>query len=323
MSATMPDEHDALAFVERAIGQRPVSASRFTTGLKHYVYDCELADGQGLVARLSRPEHRSVQADAARLSDVLRPRGVPLPEILYRGLDDTPPGLLLRRLPGRDLAHEINATTEPQRRAIATEVARWQDMAATLPTAGRYGYAADPAAAPHADWGGVLQGMLDRAQRNTAISRNVDSRVLDELGMLVASRRDSLQAVAATPFLHDATTKNVIVDGGRVTGLVDVDDLCFGDRRWTAALTLAALILMGGPRDYAANLLAAGGGQPDEDFALYTALFAVDLLSEAGRHFNRDRPIVLADEGALQQAVLVAMDGARGRQKDWLVRLCA
>jgi hypothetical protein len=46
--------------------------------------------------------------------------------------------------------------------------------------------------------------------------------------------RDALDAIRATPFLHDTTTKNVIVThDGVVSGIVDVDDLCFGDLKWT------------------------------------------------------------------------------------------
>jgi hypothetical protein len=53
------------------------------------------------------------------------------------------------------------------------------------------------------------------------------------------------------PFLHDTTTKNVIVtSGGAFSGIVDVDDLCFGDPRYVVALALASLTASGGALQY-------------------------------------------------------------------------
>jgi hypothetical protein len=37
---------------------------------------------------------------------------------------------------------------------------------------------------------------------------------------------------------------------GTFSGIVDLDDLCFGDPRYVVALTLASLLAAGGPPDY-------------------------------------------------------------------------
>jgi hypothetical protein len=51
---------------------------------------------------------------------------------------------------------------------------------------------------------------------------------------------EEFDRIAPTPFLHDTTTKNVIVTSeGHFSGIVDVDDLCLGDPRYPAALTQA------------------------------------------------------------------------------------
>ena len=49
---------------------------------------------------------------------------------------------------------------------------------------------------------------------------------------MVSAARAELDALSPVPFLHDTTTKNVIVTPeGSFSGIVDVDDLCFGDPR--------------------------------------------------------------------------------------------
>ena len=59
-----------------------VSVSRFPTGLCHLVFDVVLAGGEQLVVRVGTPETRHLVAGAVAWSGVLRPAGVPLPELL-------------------------------------------------------------------------------------------------------------------------------------------------------------------------------------------------------------------------------------------------
>ena len=52
---------------------------------------------------------------------------------------------------------------------------------------------------------------------------------------------EELRAIRAIPFLWDASERNVIVYDGKITGIVDVDDICFGDPLLVLALTYTAL----------------------------------------------------------------------------------
>jgi len=109
--------------------------------------------------------------------------------------------------------------------------------------------------------------------------------------------------VGAVPFLHDTTTKNVIITSeGRFSGIVDVDDLCWGDPRFAPALTLASMQAFGGPRHYVAAWLRRAGFKDDRLFRTYVALCALDLVAEQGKVFNGNE--VKAD--AEQQAHLLA-----------------
>ncbi len=87
--------------------------------------------------------------------------------------------------------------------------------------------------------------------------------------------------------LVDTTTKNVIVTpGGTFSGIVDVDDLCFGDPRYVVALTLASLTVSGGPIHYVDAWMSSANYQDDRIFRLYVVLFIVDFMSEHGQAFN-------------------------------------
>src|SRR6202008_257200 len=91
---------------------------------------------------------------------------------------------------------------------------------------------------PHRRWRGVVVASLARSRARIRAAGIVGESVIDSVEAS-ASRFGYLDRVRATPFLHDITTKNVIVHEGRLSGIVDVDDVCFGD-----PLLLIALIRM-------------------------------------------------------------------------------
>ena len=107
---------------------------------------------------------------------------------------------------------------------------------------------------------------------------------VESVAALVAARRETLDALPATAFLHDTTTRNVIVTpAGSLSGIVDVDDLCFGDPRYTPALTMAVLLAHNGPVAYVEHWMRVAGQRDNGLFRLYVALFLVDLMSEHGQ----------------------------------------
>ena len=119
-----------------------------------------------------------------------------------------------------------------------------------------------------------------------------DQNVVEAVADLLKIHRSELDALQATPFLHDTTTKNVIVtEQGVLSGIVDVDDLCFGDPRYAPALTLAVLLAHGRRAHYVEAWMAAAGHDDDRIFRLYVALFLLDLMSEHGQSFMYGRPL--------------------------------
>lgn len=299
-----PSPELAAAIATRAIGCAPVAVRRFTTGAQHYVFDVEFSDRPSVVARIGSRSAHSLMAGALHLSGLLRPRGAPLPAILAEDIRGEFPWLLLERLPGTDLGACINGLSEEQRDRIAARVAHAQAIVAQAGSAGRYGYAVRPEEAPHSAWRQVLEASLARSRRRIAFAGLFDIGVVDIAQSVLAALRDDIDKVAATPFLHDTTTKNVIVAAdGRFSGIVDVDDLCFGDPRYPAALTRAALMAHGGPVSYVCAWSRHAGWPEDRLFQLYVALYLLDLMGEHGHTFNgNERASTPAARAALREA---------------------
>jgi hypothetical protein len=85
-----------------------------------------------------------------------------------------------------------------------------------------------------------------------------------------------------------------------LSGIVDVDFVCFGDSLLTTALTHMALINMRSDLDYISYWCEAARvtERQREVLTCYTALFCVDFMSELGQQFNRERPAPLDREKA-------------------------
>ena len=129
----------------------------------------------------------------------------------------------------------------------------------------------------------VAEGVFDRSG---VVDAEIDERVRARLGCFDGY----LNRIEPVPFLHDTTTKNVIIDGGRPTGIVDVDTICFGDPLFTLSLTRMALLAHGNDTDYIDHWERHLNLTPEQHRAslLYTAIHCVAFLSELGQPFNSD-----------------------------------
>ena len=286
MPETLPDDRLAGNLVTELFGWRPTSIHRFTTGLAFFVYDV-LGDGENVVVRLGRPSQAAALENAVALARLLRPRGVPLPAMLATGVAQGLPYMILERLPGADLGQVMHALSPASLEGIAQAVADAQRATMRLGAGTRFGYAASADAAPHASWTDVVAGHLARSERRIMANGLFPTAVIAEAQALFARHAEALGRIPATPFLHDTTTKNVIVaPSGTFSGIVDVDDLCFGDPRYVAALTKVAMLVHGGPVDYVAAWMARAGWAEDALFQFYVTMFLLDFMSEHGTSFN-------------------------------------
>lgn len=299
MDANTPSCSIAGDLAAAAIGQRPVNVDRFVTGSQHYVFEVAFPATAPVVVRIAAENSREAMAGSLELSHRLRALGVPLPAIIAAGIDHRFPHLIFERLPGTDLGNVIQSLSDPKLERIASRVANAQRITATTASAGRYGYSLTPSGAPHARWSQVLEDNLGRSRKRIAAAGLFGQDVVDTVAGMVCATRAELDSLAAIPFLHDTTTKNVIVTTeGEFSGIVDVDDLCFGDPRYVLALTLAALRAFGGSTHYIDAWMSFADYRRDRLFQLYVALFLVDFMSEEGQAFNNNRPAFSADRRA-------------------------
>ena len=113
----------------------------------------------------------------------------------------------------------------------------------------------------------------------------IDERQVDRVAARHETHRAYFERVARTPFLDDTTTKNVIIDNGKLSGIVDIDMVCFGDPLFTVALTRMSLLSREYDVDYIGFWCAELNITTEQANVLdaYTALVCVDFLGEIGQ----------------------------------------
>lgn len=100
--------------------------------------------------------------------------------------------------------------------------------------------------------------------------------VVDRVQAAVDGHAAYVASIESRCFLDDTTAKNAIVHNRRLSGIVDVDVVCFGDPLRTPALTRMALLALGYDTeyvDYWAGELAVTDEQRSV-LAVYTACTA-------------------------------------------------
>lgn len=310
-ASKLPDADFVRQLTTKVLGVRATKARQFLTGLRHFVFEVEFEERPSVVMRLASGDNRAKIADAVRLSKLLRPLGIPLPALIAADTIGPYPYMVLERLAGVDLGQAMNQLSEAALDTIAARVVAAQKVVAGLPAAGRFGYAALAEEAPFPAWSHVLDDGLNGARARLQSARLFDVSVVDRVAACIEKDRHLIDAMNATPFLHDTTTKNVIVtEEGAFSGIVDVDSLCWGDPRFAASLTMASILFHEGPVSYVQAWMRYAEAQMDKVFWLYVAQSLVTFMSEYGQTFRGEE---LKLDDATKRRLLEAFEAAIGQ----------
>ena len=202
--------------------------------------------------------------------------------------------MLLERLPGTDLGDVYAELSSAEKRDIAGHVADIQIRVGSLPEGPGFGWATsynDPGLSTERDLVAHWRESLIW-KRNAIKDRGYcDPAFVDRIEALIPSFADHASSVRPRPCLEDTTTKNVIIDRGRFSGLVDVDGVLFGDVLSGVGLTQMSLLCSGYDTDYIEYwcefMKVSVRRRRVVDF--YSALFGLAFMTEVGQVFNKDR----------------------------------
>jgi aminoglycoside phosphotransferase (APT) family kinase protein len=273
----------AADLVRTALGVQPLGVVRQgLTDSGNDVFRAVLPDRRAVALRVS--PHPAAFASTRRNLEVLRGLGLPVAEVLGAGGTDTGGSfILLSWIPGRDLQIELARMSPEQMTRVAQAVTGCQKRVGTLPQGAGFGWSPIGGKAGAASWTEIFGAPAPGPVATGATA-------LDQLrGRLRAAREPVepyLARVRPVCFLDDLTIKNVLVEGGTLQGIIDLDSVCYGDPLLAvgSTLTLIAAEVGEAGRFYGEELIRCWNPGPDELRAIrfYAALWSIGLLSAAG-----------------------------------------
>jgi len=144
-------------------------------------------------------------------------------------------------LPGDDLEEIYPVLSAKARKRIAQSVADIQQKIGEL----------DPSNFVNSPkWGEVLQRILRRSEREILRSRLFERHYVDFARIEISKFEGYFEDVKPVAFLYDLNIRNVIVHNERVSGIIDVDEVWYGDPLLAIGRGKTLLLLMRQDTDY-------------------------------------------------------------------------
>ena len=266
----------------------PTEITRFTTGYCHSVFYVRAEIGE-CVLRLTGEENKGFYLGSVKWMDALARLGIPVPQVLKHGQHGDMYYALITFILGRDLGEVYHALDDRQKHGIAKELSNIQAKVSSMPSINLYGYENNS----FATWLEFIESHIKRSHGRITQNDVFGADVCDAVSGVMHTLRDYFADVKPTPFLDDTTTKNVLVHNGKLAGIVDVDEVCYGDSLLTVGLTNMSLLAMKADTkyiDYWLDELQANAAQRNA-VTFYTLLFCIDFMGEQGMRFDNGNTV--------------------------------
>ncbi|MEV6314279.1 aminoglycoside phosphotransferase family protein [Streptomyces sp. NPDC051776] len=253
-------------------------------GRSHFVFTVELMSGESVIVRITRHDRSECFTGFAYWRRQLARVGVPVPRVLSMDLTGTVapwPIMLLERVPGDDLCNVYAGLSATEKCTVANDLLDIQDRMNDLPPGPGYGgIASYDDIRCHSRWSDVLWEYFTGAFDQLPPSQQ-QRPAIGEIRNTICELRPAFDRIDPLPYLIDATHQNVLVDSGRVTAIVDLDEVGFGDALYPLGVARAGLLARGPEADCIEHVAAplCVGPIRRRVFDLYSAIACLKMLA--------------------------------------------
>ncbi len=263
----------------------PQETERCAVGIANYVYIVKCDDIKYTV-RCSgdKNAYEETVCWLKKLSAI----DVPVPNVLFCGQYGQYSYLILNYIEGRDIGLVYRGLTSEEKKEIAKDVIAIQRQVSQLPLENIDG---------EWSWVRFVDGMLENAEKLIVQNGYFDVQKVARLREQKVILEKYFADVKPAAYLDDISTKNLLIHNGRLSGIIDIDQIGAGDDLTYIAMTYVALLNMDCDTDYAEYLLKERGCTASEmkAFWFYSLLYCVDFMGERGTQFG-DKKIEVNDE---------------------------
>ena len=283
------NEKKVLQICLKVFSEKPSTIERCTVGQGNFVYIVECV-GTKYVLRCS--VEKNAYGDSIYWLKKLLSIGIPVPKVIAKGKLEEYEYLILSYLEGKDIGLVYTQLKQEEKRAIAKEIVHIQNQAAALKLED---------IEPDWSWFGWVNDMLDRARNRIIQNGYFEPERVERLWGQMGQLETYFAGMKPVVYLDDVSSKNLLIHGGRISGIIDIDWIGIGDKLTFAALTNMALLNLEYDTDYVKYILEemqvneAG----KKAFLFYTLVYCVDFMGERGMQFMDKK--IEADEQIVER----------------------
>ncbi len=276
---------------------KPTEIIRNTVGLAGYVYTVVFNDTK-YVIKIS--DDKNLILGSTYWLNKVKDLDIPTPCVIAENLVNAPYYFVMSFIPGKDLGLVYSSLLKSEKKIIAKKIIGFQKEIKKLPMAKGFGSLNSYEDSENicSSWEESLLNDINRAEE-TIIKNGIFSvEYVLKLKQIMPNFMEYFSSVKPEPFLDDITTKNVLIHEGKLSGIIDLDWISFGDEVLFLGLVTMALLSMNADLDYADYLKDEMNLNEKQEQALkfYVLMFCVIFMSEKGMCFNQTEPMNVSEE---------------------------
>ena len=259
---------------ENVMKVKVFSIERCNTGIGNYVF-IVTAENNKYILRCSL--EKDAYENTVYLLKELEVCDIPIPKVIKYGQYDEYRYLILSYLLGEDIGKIYQDLRDSEKRQIAKEVVAIQNKVSALKIQ----------APDDWNWNSFADEMLGRAHELISKNGFFDVSKVEEVSNILKEIQPYISSVKPIPYLDDISTKNLLIENGHVSGVIDIDWMGFGDKLTFVAMTKVALLNMNLDTNYVDYLLEemSLNSEQKRAFIFYCLLFCVDFMGERGTQY--------------------------------------
>ena len=276
---------------------KPTEIIRNTVGLAGYVYTVVINDTK-YVIKIS--DDKNLILGSTYWLNEVKDFDIPIPSVIAENLSNAPYYFVMSFIPGKDLGLVYSYLSKNEKENIAKKIIGFQKEIKKLPMAKGFGSLNSYEDFENIcfSWEESLLNDINRAEEAIIKNGIFSVEYVLKLKKIVPYFKEYFNSVKPEPFLDDITTKNVLINEGKLSGIIDLDWISFGDEVLFLGLVTMALLSMNADLDYADYLKDEMKLNEKQERVLkfYVLMFCVIFMSEKGMCFNQTEPMRVSEE---------------------------
>ena len=276
--------------IQKHFNELPKEVVRMTTGICNEVYLVKLKD-KSVIVRMNELD-RFLKGSSKNIP-TFKSKGIKVPDILFEDYSKQtiPFGYqIMSVIEGEDLGAVIHTLTPEQMKTIAQEISNILIKLSDLPTNGKFGWIDDSDSKLVDSWSDVMlrmyHYMVDRNDKTNVVGKEL----IDFASNLISKHKNYFDKVPSKYVYDDLSGKNVMIKNGKFSGLVDLDQIMYGDLLEPVGRIKASWYGTKYGKIYTDAVMEYLGlsKEQQEMVTVYALLNRISWLSEIGIQFNQN-----------------------------------